>query len=214
MPDEGGEETPKPNASAKVSPPPSSQPPSPPVFTVPEKLAPKRGPGKKTKKLGNNQYTKNRDLASHHSLISSPHSKKRPLANTHGISSGDEPLLNGDSHPTNTSNSTNKNSPGRENGGPVKAVGKFGKGKSKAANGHPPVQSPQDMSIADMKRHMDAMRLYMQRAQLDMANHGSHVSSDVAGAKPFEQMSSLEMIAPIEKSIDDWCVKFSGGTTA
>ena len=203
-PDEG-DETPKAGASAKASPPPSSLPPSPPVFTAPEKLPPKKGPGKKTKKLGNNQYTKNRDLA-HHNLISSPHSKKRQLANTHGISSGDEPMLNGETHPTNTSNSTNKNSPGRENGVTIKAVSKFGKGKNKATNGHPVALSPQDMSIADMKRHMDAMKLYMQRAQ---AEYGEPLTPDGTGEKPFEQMSSMEMIAPIEKSIDNWCARFA-----
>ena len=122
-------------------------------------------------------------------------------------------MLNGDSLPTNTSNSTNKNSPGREIGGPVKAIGKFGKGKNKAANGHPPIQSPQDMSIADMKRHMDAMKLYMQRAQTETNNYGQPLARATIGEKSFEQMSSLEMIAPIERNIDDWCAKFAESAT-
>ncbi|KAK4544773.1 hypothetical protein LTR36_004022 [Oleoguttula mirabilis] len=242
--DEAADDTPKPNPSARTSPPPSSQPPSPPTFiaTATDKIPQKKGPGKKTKKLGNNQYTKNRDLSSL-ALLSSPHSKKRQLANHNGgASSGDEQMPNGDANPTNTANS--KNSPGHENGGTivVKGVGKFaGKGKNKAGiNGHAPAaQTAQDMSIFEMKRQMDAMTVYMQRAQVEMAGDRTPPGSDLMASRfhpdvavlaglaggavqapdaaaataerPFDELSSMEMADHIQRRIAGFKAKFTDG---
>ncbi|KAK5113010.1 hypothetical protein LTR85_011032 [Meristemomyces frigidus] len=198
--EEAGDETPKPSTSARTSPPPSSQPPSPPTFIAPDKIPQKKGPGKKTKKLGNNQYTKNRDF-SNLALLSSPHSKKRQLVNNQGgASSGDEQMPNGDTHPTNTSNSTNKNSPGHENGATVvaKGVGKFaGKGKHKAGlNGHPPTaQTAQEMSIHDMNRQMDAMAMCMQRAQVEMAGDRTPPGSDMMASRFHPDVAALAGLA-------------------
>ncbi len=184
------DETSNPTGSGRTSPPPSSQPPSPPARTAPEKVPQKKGPGKKTKKLGNNQYTKQRELASQ-DIASSPHSKKRQLATTTGhTSSGDEQLANGNtnnSHPANTSHSTNKNSPGggraAENG-THKAPAKTGKGKQKFLNGVSSSKQPvalADLSLADMERRVDAMSAFMQRAQLEMAGYNNPAAA-AAGA--------------------------------
>lgn len=198
--DEAADETPKQSASARTSPPPSSQPPTPPMFSAPDKVSHKKGPGKKTKKLGNNQYTKNRDM-SNLGLLSSPHSKKRHLANNQGgASSGDEQMPNGDSHPTNTSNSTSKNSPGHENGVTTasKGASKFaGKGKNKAgANGHAPAaQTAQEMTIPEMKRQMDAMVMIMQRAQVEMAGDRTPPGRDLMASRFPPDVSALAGLA-------------------
>ncbi|KAK0342270.1 Histone deacetylase complex subunit [Friedmanniomyces endolithicus] len=191
--DEGDplDETSNPTGSGRTSPPPSSQPPSPPARTAPEKIPQKKGPGKKTKKLGNNQYTKQRELANQ-GIASSPHSKKRQLATTTGhTSSGDEQLANGsntnNSHPANTSHSTNKNSPGgpaAENG-THKAPAKTGKGKQKFLNGVSSSKQPvalADLSLADMERRVDAMSAFMQRAQLEMAGYNNTAAAVGVGA--------------------------------
>lgn len=226
------DETPRPSGSAITSPLPSSQPPSPPTLAASEKIPQKKGPGKKTKKLGNNQYTKNRDL-SNPAVISSPHGKKRQLANNQGLSSGDEQMPNGDPHPTNTSNSTTKNSPGHENG-TGKGVGKFGKGKHKGVNGHG-AQEPRDMSIAEMARTMDGMTTFMRRAQIESAGDRTPPGSDapsrntegaalaIAGVvvqspdavailpateKPFEDMTAMEMADVVQRNIEKWKLKY------
>jgi hypothetical protein len=218
------DETPKPENSAKTSPPPSSQPPSPPSTAAPEKAPPKRGPGKKTKKLGNNQYTKMRE-ASNQPATSSPHMKKRQL-NNGAASSGDEQLPNGgdSSNPT-TSNGTNKNSPGQENG-PTKGPGKFGKGK-KLLNGHKQQpDEPMEMSLPNMKRVMDGMAVFMQRAQVEMAGDRTPPGGEVAVSvqstestvvggvgditeKPFAEMSSMEMAVVLERHIEVWNRRFA-----
>lgn len=202
------EETPRPSASARTSPPPSSLPPSPPPPIPAEKPAPKKGPGKKTKKLGNNQYTKARDLANQ-AAASSPHSKKRQTANNHGGSSGDEQLANGDS----------KVSPGRE---PVSGKGgKLGKGKHKAANGHTPAQEPRELTVHEMERRVDLMSTYMQRAQIEMAGDRTPPATDASlagmaggavqapssagvGEKGFEELSSMEQADALQRGIMKW----------
>ncbi|KAK3117958.1 Histone deacetylase complex subunit [Teratosphaeriaceae sp. CCFEE 6253] len=215
------DETPKPTGSERTSLPRSSQPPSPPpTFTAPEKIPQKKGPGKTVKKLGNNQYTKQRELAAQ-GIASSPHSKKRQLAGTGQTSSGDEHQVNGGSHPTNTSNSTSKNSPGGPENGTQKPAGKAGKGKNKLLNGlnsHKQPVAVKDMSVADMERQMEAMLAYMQREQVEMANEGAAlglggsgpaqaaagVTSQPAVEKPFEEMSGMEMAPVVIAEIEKW----------
>ncbi|EMC93867.1 hypothetical protein BAUCODRAFT_213099 [Baudoinia panamericana UAMH 10762] len=232
--DEAEDETPKPDVSSRSSPPASPLPASPPTFVAPDKPAQRKAPVKKTKKLGNNQYTKTHELSNMPST-SSPHSKKRHLVGGGHVSSGDEQAANGDSHQTTTSNSTNKNSPGAHeiNGGMasiVKVTGKFGKGKHKAVNGlTKAAMDPQELSLTDMERNMDAMSAFMQRAQLDIAGDrtppgvkmhlpGAEVgvavrppaptSAGVIESRPFEQLSSMEMADVISRNIEKWKQRF------
>ncbi|KAK5697640.1 Histone deacetylase complex subunit [Elasticomyces elasticus] len=199
--------------SGRTSPPASSQPPSPPTVTASEKAPQKKGPGKKTKKLGNNQYTKQRELAVQGS-VSSPHSKKRQLATTGHTSSGDEQLANGDTQPTNTSNSTNKNSPGGVEPAPPKPPGKVGKGKQKLLNGLASNKQPvpiSELSVLDMERRVDAMLTFMQRTQLEMAGYGTTpgagtgVAMQPAGvtSQPAEP-STMEMADEISRELEKW----------
>ena len=198
---------------------------------MPEKVSHKKGAGKKTKKLGNNQYTKHRDPPAQ-IAASSPHGRKRQLANNPSTSSGDEQLLNGDSHPTNTSNSTNKNSPDHPNGG----KGKFGKGKGKGVNGNGAKQPPEDpaeLTITKMKRRIDAMSAYVDKTKMELAadqtpsdsdaarlkaDHaslagmaggavqppGDPPSSEPAGGRDFEDLSTTEMAQELSKKMTNW----------
>ena len=216
-------------ASARTSPPPSSQPASPPANPASEKVSHKKGAGKKTKKLGNNQYTKFKDLANQGSA-SSPHSKKRNIASGNGTSSGDEQLANGDSHPTNTSNSTNKNSPDHGNG----VKGKFGKGKHKGVNGNGAGSvpaKPAELTLPQMKRQMELMSTFIKKAQMEAgggdrtpsASEGLKVNEMAGGAvqptsagpvngKGFDDMSAMEMGDVVQKNINDWQSRFDGLT--
>ena len=215
--DEAAEETPKPSASAKTSPPPSSQPASPPDTNGAEKIAPKK-PGPKKKKLGNNQYT------SKPSEASSPHGKKRNLA---GTSSGEENLANGDSH-QDSATATRKNSPDHITSG----KGKFGRGKGKGVNGNGAKhEDPADMTLATMKRRMEAMSTFIARAQLELSGEktpshelGSASPAGIGGAvqpptvrstpgptssgKAIEEMNALEMAEVVSKSIAGWHQQF------
>ncbi|KAK3677086.1 Histone deacetylase complex subunit [Recurvomyces mirabilis] len=192
QPEGDEDETPRPDTSARTSPPPSSQPPSPPAYPASDKIPQKRFPGKKVKKLGNNQYTKARELSGQISAPS-PHSKKRNLATGHA-SSGDEQAGNGDSHPTNTSNSTNKNSPG---GAPEVTArlppGKPGKGKHKLLNGlaqskHQQLlhqqQQPvgfEEMSLVDMQQLAARMREHVRQGMAELAGDRARAGLQVDG---------------------------------
>ena len=174
------DETPNPNGSAKTSPPPSSQPGSPPPNDALEKVSHKKGAGKRVKKLGNNQYTKFRD-SSNQPAAPSPQGKKRQAGHHQSASSGDEPLLNGNSHAGSNSNGTNKNSPERMNG--VKA--KFAKGKGKGANANGGKHAPEDpaeMTMARMKRNVDAMAAFIAKAQQELGGDRTPPGSDRARA--------------------------------
>ena len=205
------EDTPRATASAKTSPPPSSQPASPPAHIAPDKTSHKKGAGKKTKKLGNNQYTKLREAGI---VPSSPHSKKRQLATQGTVSSGDEQAGHGETRETNTSNSTNKNSPDHTNGGPVtKGPGRFGKGKKNAMNGNGLKNGDMngERSIAMMNRNLEAMARNIAAAQLEMAGSGlggamreAMGSGGGVGDTPFEEMGAMEMADVVSRSINDW----------
>lgn len=210
------DDTPRPTGSGRTSPPPSSQPPSPQPSSAQEKVPQKKGPGKKMKKLGNNQYTKQRDLANQ-GVASSPHSKKRQLAGTGHTSSGDEHLANGDTHPTNTSNSTNKNSPGGAESAPSKPPGKVGKGKHKLLNGLASNKQPvpiSELSVADMERRVDAMLAFMQRTQLEMASSSTPMGAGVDGgdaqmsgvtSQPVEpKQGIMEMADDVSRNLENW----------
>ncbi|KAF2770625.1 hypothetical protein EJ03DRAFT_326248 [Teratosphaeria nubilosa] len=219
------DETPKPTNHSKPSPLPSSQPGSPPTQAAPTK----KPIGKKIKKLGNNQYTKYRDLANQHST-SSPQSKKKQLAGN--ASSGDEHAPNAGANGS-TSNGPSKNSPGHE---AVPSKSKLGKGRSKLVNGHGKGQTdePVEMSINNMKRALEHMAGFMQRAQVDMAGDrtppngelgrigsdeimGMGTSPDDStsastatgnGEKGFAEMNSMEMAVVIERNIEAWNRRF------
>lgn len=211
--DELVEDTPRATTSAKTSAPPSSQPASPPVHLVPEKLSHKKGAGKKTKKLGNNQYTKLREQGG---VPSSPHSKKRQLASHGTVSSGDEQLPNGE---TNTSNSTNKNSPDHTSGGPVsKGPGRFGKNKKNGLNGNGAKGANGDgnggeRTMASMNRTLEAMSRSIAAAQLELA--GSGVGGAVrepgggGGDRPFEELSAMEMADVVSRGIYEWQTRWA-----
>jgi len=191
---EPADETPKAGATAKISPPASSQPPSPPTFAVPEKVSHKKGAGKKVKKLGNNQYTKPRDPSTQ-PPPSSPHNKKRPLANhPQAADSGEE-------QGAVTGGGDAKLSPGAHDNGNGNAAGigraggpgRFAKGKGKTglnngphARHHPNNNNdePVERTFANMKRSMDGMMAFMQRHQVDMAAGGGDRTppDDVAAA--------------------------------
>lgn len=167
--------------SARTSPPASSQPPSPPTFAASEKISHKKGAGKKVKKLGNNQYTKNRDLSTQ-PVTSSPQSKRRQLANhTQALDSGEEQTMvnGGDSK---HSPGAHENGSGSGNGtGNGKGPGKFGRGKGKAGmNGHARLDEPVERTFVNMKRSMDGMMAFMQRHQVDMAGDRTPPGSDTA----------------------------------
>ncbi|KAK5170599.1 Histone deacetylase complex subunit [Saxophila tyrrhenica] len=212
------DETPKPNNSGKPSPLPSSQPGSPHAHDLPERISHKKGAGKKTKKLGNNQYTKAKDLA-----VSSPHGRKR---NGAGISSGEENTTNGDGH--HLPNGSGNHSPERSTG-PGK--GRWGgKGKQKAVNGTVGAKNedPADLSLGNMKRRMDAMAAFITRAQMETAGGERTPSNgEVGGAvqaprsgvdgargggggegEKFEQMSAMEMADVVSRGIISWHRRF------
>ena len=169
--DEAAEETPKPSTSAKTSPPASSQPTSPPETNGTETIPIKKGPGGKRKKLGNNQYTnKARGEAS------PPHNKKR---NPLGTSSGEENLANGDSHQESASG-TRKNSPDTI---PV-GKPKIGRGR-KAINGNGTKhEDPADLTVATMKRRLEAMAAFIARAQVELAGDKTPSPQEVGAASP------------------------------
>lgn len=179
-----------------------------------EKVSHKKGAGKKTKKLGNNQYTK-------HPLASSPHGRKR---NGHATSSGEENLTNGDNlhHLQNGSNGAGKGSPDHTVGPGVK--GKLGKGKNKAVNGNGASkhEEPIELTIPNMKRSIDAMAAYIAKAKTELSgtptngvSTGELKSSNLGeGAvqspdgKKFEEMSAIEMADVVSKSINGWQSRF------
>ena len=218
--DEAIEDTPKPSASAKTSPPASSQPTSPPETNGTEALPIKRAPGGRKKKLGNNQYTNKTREAS------SPHGKKRNLL---GTSSGEENLANGDSH-QNSTNGTRKNSPDNI---PI-GKPKIGRGRGKAVNGNGGKhEDPADLTVATMKKRMEAMSAFIARAQVELAGDktplrelGSAspaalpgggavvpptpVATSVPGlgGKGLEGMNALEMAEVVSRSIAGWHSQF------
>ena len=175
------------------------------------------------KKLGNNQYTKNRDFSSQ-PQISSPHSKKRQTANIiHAPDSGEEhgAVNGGDS----------KTSPGTHENGSGKGPGKATKGKGKAGlnNGHVKPDEPVERTFVNMKRSMDGMMAFMQRHQIDMAgdrtppgsdsSHQSRANADsslavqpaetptsapVRDERPFAALSSMEMADVLARNITKW----------
>lgn len=226
------DDTPKPNASARTSPPPSSQPPSPPSFAAPGKLSHKKGAGKKIKKLGNNQYTRVREQSSQ-PVNSSPHTKKRQLANQ-GHSSGDEQMANGDAQ---TSNGASKGSPGGNEVGNGKPGKLTGKGKNKPANGVKQGDELAERTIPNMKRAVDGMLGWIQAQQLDMAGvltpPGSNPSvpkvnvEDVSGlvggavqppgmagveamdGRPFGELSSMEQADVLTRKLARWKERFA-----
>ncbi|WPH03216.1 Hypothetical protein R9X50_00609300 [Acrodontium crateriforme] len=205
-----------PNPTSKPSPPPSSQAGSPEPTSGPKKTFPRRG--KKSKKLGNNQYTKNRDGLNQ--LAASPHSKKRLMGTNVEASSGDEQsLTNGDSN-----KGTTRNSPGGQE--PIAPIskpvgGRFGKGKYKNSNGAAKQpEEPVEKTYANMKHSLTAMVMFVQKQQADLANGdrtppGSNLLLAVGGPvqlpnggdkvdRPFSELSSFEMAGVFSRNVQKW----------
>lgn len=214
------EDTPKPSEGRDPTPPPSSQPPSPPAVVQP---AIRKGPGKKTKRLGTNQYTKNRDLIQPN-ITSSPHRRKGLVKEAQGASSSDEPLINGESHQTNTSNSTTKTSPGiiTEQ---VGIKGKLGRGKGKAVNGNGirHTAAEEERTIVNMSKTLDGMMAFIAKTQVEMAGEKMPASGNAANqldvglvlqgvpelpGHPFEELSSREMMDVMTRGITQWQAQY------
>lgn len=186
--------------SGSHSPPPSSQPNSPSSLIAPEKSFPRRGPGKKVKRLGNNQYTKNRG---EHAANSSPHNRKR-LLTSGGTSSGDEQVPNSDTvGPSGTPSAQE---------GPVNGnVGRGRWGKGKKVNGHAfrhITSEPMEATIPNMARNLEGMMAYIQKSQLDHADDGLRLGGDgspLAGS-PLEGhgSSAMEIADQLTKGIREW----------
>ncbi len=218
--DDASDETPRPANSARTSPPPSSQPGSPGASQRPEKGSLKKGFGKKSKKLGNNQYTKNKEA-----VASSPHGRKR---NGVATSSGEDNGANGD----NQRLPNGKASPERTAG----PKGKFGRGKHKGLNGHVAKnEEPAELTIPNMKRRMELMAAFITRAQMEMAGGDRTPSSNgnlgssgnlaggavqpakstegtddaaTADSNKFEELSAMEMADVVSRSINGWHQRF------
>ncbi len=221
MDEEPSDETPRPTTSGKTSPPPSSQPESPEPSAPSEKG--KKVYGKKIKKLGNNQYTKNRG-----GPTSSPPNGKR--SGGQSASSGEEQALtNGDGalKTGSSGNGTSKNSPERN----TAVRGKFGKGKNKAINGFGgkhALEDPSDLSMATMKRRMEAMAIFITKARTELNGDRTPVNggsvprlmiddtgvglSGVAGLaneKKREDMNATEMADEVSREILEWQNRFA-----
>ncbi|KAF2716290.1 hypothetical protein K431DRAFT_298770 [Polychaeton citri CBS 116435] len=191
--------------TTKQSPPASSQASPPPPAPLPLK----RGPGKRTKKLGNNQYTKARELAAA-GITSSPHSKKRQLA-LNGAASGDEHGVG-----------ERRNSPFLEpSNGNGNGRGRHGKGKGKALNGGSKQPTSEEMenakSIPNIRRAIEGMQVFISKTQLEMAGDRVSGGSDTPRTggpvrsplgmditRDFNNLSAMEMADVISRNIHRW----------
>lgn len=203
------EETNATNSGSHSPPAPASSAPNSPSgsFVAPEKPVRKGGPGKKAKKLGNNQYTKNRDTAA-----SSPHNRKR-LLTSGGTSSGDEQAPN-------DMTSGSGQPPAQE--ATTSGVGKGRWGKKKGLNGmafRNITSEPMERTIPNMARNLEGMVAFIQRAQLDVAEdrartglHGSppQVASPVIDA---DGKSAMELADQLTRSIRNWQEKYRSQDT-
>ncbi|QIW94778.1 hypothetical protein AMS68_000296 [Peltaster fructicola] len=198
--DDDPEDANNPTRSGSQSPPASSQPNSPSSFAAPEKTFPqRRAPGKKVKKLGNNQYTKNRV---EHAAASSPHNRKR-LLTSGGTSSGDEQAPHSDmAVPSGTPSAQE---------GPVNGnVGKGRWAKGKKLNGHAfrhITSEPMEATIPNMARNLEGMMAYIQKSQLDHADDGLRGGGDgspTAGISPADGTSAMELAEQLTKGIREW----------
>nr|POF07052.1 hypothetical protein CFP56_31676 [Quercus suber] len=188
--DEDPDETPQPT---KTSPPPdSSQPPSPQPLNAPsENVSHKKSTGgKKVKKLGNNQYTKNR--GGDQVPASSPHGRKRLLHHTLADSGDEQSVANGE---TSVGGAKDKASPAvgaSTESNITNGVGrKVGKGKRTNLNGwhaarqqQQQADEPVELTYTNMKRSLDGMLAFIQRQQFE-SNIGkleSGSSEDVTSA--------------------------------
>lgn len=221
------ETTPKPSSNKTSPPAPTSQPPSPPPA---EKPPVKRGPGKKPgKKLGNNQYTKkNFDQGE-----SSPYGRKRQ-GNGQPAGSGDdapESVTNGAANGNGTAAS--KTSPGAEHtNGNGTGKGKFGRGRKAMANsnGYRALAPGEEVerTFTNMHAALQNMSAYVTKQQDDLTATGigggkspldseagalmtggavlptSATSEASTGERKFENLSTADMAAQLQKNIADW----------
>lgn len=201
-------ETPKP--ANRPSPPPSSQPESPPPSSAPEKASHKKGaaPGKRVKKLGNNQYTKHRvEAPTSAGITSSPHSKKRQPAHTAQSSSDEQHQTNGDAPNSGTPDHL------------PNPKGKWAKGNKKNAHlngalGVVPGKDQVEKSIPNMARALEGMAAFISRAQMEVAadrarlgdssRSGSSSERNGVGGKP----DAMEMAENLTRGIREWQERF------
>lgn len=227
------EETPKPTSHPKPSVAPSSQPPSPPVSAPPPppSSSHKKGAGKKQKRLGRNQYTKDRDFPPKGAA-----SPRRGKSQMNHVSSGDEPTLSTSNKAANgVSNSTSnsKNSPN----GATEAIAPVKRGRwahkvtkgSKQATGDSDGskdKAKENPSVPDLNKKAQAMLEYIGKMQVDLAGErtppgGSGgleggavqpVTSAATGTKKeFNSLSSREMMYELTREIMAWQKNFGDG---
>nr|POF22213.1 hypothetical protein CFP56_36298 [Quercus suber] len=199
--DEEPDETPQPS---KTSPPPdSSQPPSPqPVIATSENVSHKKANGgKRVKKLGNNQYTKNR--GTDQAPASSPHGKKRLLHHALADSGDEQSVANGE---TSIGGTKDKGSPAvgaSTEGNTSNGVGKkVGKGKRTNLNGwhaarqqQQQADEPIELTYTNMKRSLEGMVAFIQRQQLE-SNIGSLPHGSSGDVSPPDGTTSAEGPSP------------------
>lgn len=219
------DETPNPQAASI---PPSSQPPSPPPSAPP--AAPssshKKGAGKKAKRLGRNQYTRDRDFGK----SGSPAAAKNERAI---LSSGDD---DGPGTTTNgngkvDSGSGSKNSPSSGGAEPVTAPKPRGRWKNrKVDNSNGDGTSAKDdakgLSIETLNKKAQAMLEYITRMQGEVVERsplvvggmgveggpvgpvtGEEKEKEVNGeaqSKAFAELSSKEMMEKLTNEIHGW----------
>lgn len=202
----------------------SSQPPSPPAVELPPPSSShKRGGNRKPKRLGRNQYTKDRDLP-----IKGVESPRLPRSNTgNNASSGEEPnATNGSSH---TSNPKNSPSSAQETATTGKGRGNRWKGKhSKAsANDSEGTKEKGDLTIKDMDKGTQFMLDFIGKHQGERIIQGRSLlfqraerlgsrNLEQGSNKPFDQLSSTEMAEELMKQITTWRGEYTntlGGLT-
>lgn len=137
-------------------------------------------PGKKVKKLGNNQYTRSRGDSA---AASSPHGRKR-LLHSGGTSSGDEQAPGSDGNGMNPSGMPSAHEGPISNGGGGR--GRWGKSKRGGinSNGYRNITSePMERTIPNMARNLDGMIAFIQRAQLEVAEDRARVVVEAEGGQ-------------------------------
>lgn len=194
--------------STKASPPPS-QPESPPP-PASEKLSNKKAVGRKVKRLGNNQYTKNRGEAptSAGNGISSPHSKKR--GNNSHTSSGDEHALNGNAD-SNSTSTPDLPVPSVTSNGNGKGGGRWGKGKKNALlNGAAKPTEPAELTITGMAKNLNFMIMFIHRAQSEVAADRARLGSERSpGSRAEGELEAMDLADELTRGIREWQGRFS-----
>lgn len=196
--DEASEETPKPTASAKASPPPPS-------------------------KLGNILNAKIRGGSSPPNVKKTiPSATNGASSGDEPLTNGDSQHKVSSNGNGTTKNSPERGVPMRGKFGRGRHKGVVGNGLK---HHHGP-EDPSELSIATMKRRMDGMAAFIAKAQAELAGdrrvlqHGAGVLpppprsgvEDGGGEQKFEKMNALDMAGVVSREILEWQSRFASGT--